>query len=70
MNYINYRELSAELKGKRIRCISMEDDPNPIESGAEGTVNYVDDMGTIQISWDNGRTLGMVHGVDHYQIIK
>lgn len=76
MDYTDYRELSKELKGKRIRCIEMrpdpntgKPDPNPIKSGEEGTINYVDDMGTIQISWDNGRTLGMIYGFDRYTII-
>ena len=64
-----YRELSTELKDKRIRCIEMKDDPLPIESGSMGTVVYVDDMGTIHIKWDNGRTLGLIHGMDRYEIV-
>jgi hypothetical protein len=66
---MDYRALSKELEGRRIRCINMVDDPNPIEQGTEGTIVYVDDAGTIHIKWDNGRTLGMVHGVDQYEII-
>jgi len=69
MGYTDFRELSKELKGKRIRCIEMKNDPDPIESGSEGTVTYVDDAGNIHIVWDNHRTLALIHGVDKYQII-
>jgi hypothetical protein len=76
MDYVNYRELGKELSGKRIRCIEMrpdpntgKPDPNPIESGTEGRINYVDARGTIQVSWDNGRTLSLIHGHDIYEII-
>lgn len=69
MGYTDFRKLSVELHGKRIRCIEMKNDPDPIESGTEGTVSYVDDAGNIHIVWDNHRTLALIHGVDKYQII-
>ena len=46
-------------KGARVECIHCADIYHPIESGEKGTVNYVDDIGTIHINWDNGRTLGI-----------
>jgi hypothetical protein len=75
------RRMFDELNGKRIRCIEVmpdpitgKPDPNPIKSGEEGTIfgisyNYVNDMGTIQISWDNGRTLGLLMDFDKYVIL-
>ena len=65
---MNYREQSEELKGKRVRCIQMND-KYPVPSGTEGTITYVDDIGTIHVTWDNGSTLGLVQGEDKYQII-
>lgn len=55
-------------KGARIVCIKMQDDPQPVESGAEGTVDHVDDIGTIHVKWDNGRSLGLVPGVNRYAL--
>ena len=63
-----HHELSEELKGKRIKCISMND-PHPIAEGTEGTVELVDDMGTIHVKWDNGSRLGLVPDEDKYELI-
>lgn len=52
-------------KGTRIRMIHMED-PRPIESGTLGTVDHVDDTGTIHVSWDNGRSLGLIPNEDEF----
>jgi len=45
--------------GDRVVLICMGDDPRPIPEGTQGTVRCVDDMGTVHVSWDNGRQLGM-----------
>ena len=50
-------------KGTRVRLISMDDMQAP-PSGCLGTVKFVDDIGTIHVSWDNGSSLGVVYGVD------
>ena len=54
--------------GKRIRMIDMKDDPAPIENGCEGTVVHTG-CGVISVNWDGGRTLGVVDGVDEYEIL-
>jgi len=56
-----------DLIGKRITCINMVDDPNPIPSGTEGTIYHVGG-GVINVEWDNGRSIGLVEGVDRYTI--
>ena len=45
-------------EGTRICLDSMGNDPNPIPSGTKGTVEFVDDMGTVFCKFDNGRSLG------------
>ena len=57
-------------KGTRIELISMDDPYAPIPSGTKGTVEFVDDMGTIHMKWDNGRTLGLVAGEDSFKVIQ
>ena len=32
-----------------------------------GTVTFVDDVGTVHMKWDNGRTLGIVPNVDDFR---
>ena len=53
-------------KGTRILLIQMGDDPNPIPPNTRGTVEN-DDIGTVFVKFDNGRSLGMAYGEDHYR---
>jgi len=64
---------SKELIGKRIKLIQMNDDPNPIESGAMGTIYHVVGVfgsNIIHVKWDNGRTLNVEEGIDQYEIME
>ena len=54
--------------GTRIKLHFMTDDPRPIEPGTCGTVRLVDDIGTLHCDFDNGRSLGVVWGVDSFSI--
>lgn len=56
-------------KGTKIELISMNDS-QAVPSGTHGTVNYVDDTGTIQMTWENGSALGLIVGVDSFKVIK
>lgn len=50
--------------GTRVLLFEMDDPYAKLQPGIQGTVRYVDDIGTIHVSWDTGSTLGIVHGVD------
>lgn len=50
-------------KGTRVVLIRMDDEQAPMRE-TEGTVEFVDDIGTVHISWDNGSCLGAVIGED------
>jgi len=54
-------------KGTRIELISMNDPYAPIPPGTRGTVNFVDDIGTVFPKWDNDRSLGVVPGEDSFR---
>ena len=46
----------------------MGPDPcSKLKPGDQGTVNHVDDTGTVFVNWDCGSGLGMVYGEDHIQ---
>lgn len=49
--------------------MSMGNDSRPVASGTRGTVNCVDDIGTIHIKFDDGRGLGIIPGVDSFRML-
>ena len=53
--------------GTRIELISMDDPYTKIAPGTRGTVQFVDDLGTIHPAWDNGSTLGLIPGEDSFR---
>lgn len=54
-------------KGTRIELQMMGSDPRPIEPGTRGTVDHVDDLGTIHCTFDNGRRLGIIPEEDSFR---
>lgn len=57
-------------EGTRICLDSMENDPNPIPPGTKGTVQFVDDCGSVFCKFDNGRSFGMIPGEDSFHKIQ
>ena len=49
--------------GTRVELVRMNDEQAP-PIGTHGTVNGVDDLGSIMVSWDNGGSLSVVYGED------
>ena len=56
-------------KGTRIELVFMNDFRS-IKPGTKGTVNHVDDMGTIHVDWDNGRRLGLIYDEDEFNVLE
>ena len=50
-------------------CIELElmVDAYAVPPGTRGNVDHVDDMGSVHIKWDNGRTLAAIPGVDSFR---
>ena len=62
------REIVERLRkqypvGTRVELVRMNDEQAP-PIGTHGTVNGVDDLGSIVVSWDNGGSLSVVYGED------
>lgn len=53
--------------GTRLLLNDMKDPYAPVPAGTRGTVRVVDDMGTIHMQWDNGRSLGLIPGEDSFR---
>ena len=63
--------------GTRIRLIEMNDPwvkekpySNVFKAGILGTVQMVDDAGTIHMHWDIGSSLGLIPDEDKFEIAK
>ncbi len=50
-------------KGCLVELVQMDDNQAP-PIGTLGRVLFVDDIGTIHVSWSNGSTLGVVPEAD------
>lgn len=58
-------------EGTRVELVMMEDPYNTkLKPGDQGTVTYVDALGTVFVDWDNGSKLGLIYGEDVFRIIK
>jgi RNase P/RNase MRP subunit p29 len=59
-----------ELVGKRVRLVSINDPYTRLEPGTEGTVVFVDSLGTVHVDWKDGSRLGIVPAYgDRYEVI-
>ncbi|MCR4431589.1 MAG: DUF4314 domain-containing protein [Tepidanaerobacteraceae bacterium] len=54
--------------GTRIELVSMSGEAD-MPRGLQGTVDCVDDIGQLQMTWDNGRSLALVPGEDSFRVI-
>jgi len=61
--------MNLMLTGLRVRLISTTDPYTELKSGDEGTIDFIDDIGTILVRWDNGSSLGLIPGEDRYKIV-
>ncbi len=56
-------------EGTRIKINTMSDPYHSVPSGTLGTVNHVDDAGTIHMKWDNGQSLGLIDEEDDFTVV-
>lgn len=50
--------------GCRVELIRLDDPYSTLTPGERGTVELINDTGTVFVHWDNGSRLGVVYGVD------
>ncbi len=56
-------------KGTRVELNSMSGE-NQMPAGAQGSVQFVDDIGQIHVAWDNGSSLALIPGEDSFSKIE
>jgi len=61
------RRRSSPKPGTRIRLIFCNDVYTSILPGECGTVEDVDDVGTVHVRWDKGPSLGLVPDEDEWE---
>ena len=54
--------------GTRVELVRM-DDPQAPPVGTKGTVEGVDDIGSIMVAWDNGSGLSVAYGADLCRVV-
>ncbi len=57
------------LVSKRVRLVFTEDKYTNLKPGDCGTVTHVDDSGTVFVDWDNGSGLGLIPGIDKFELV-
>jgi len=55
--------------GSRVELISVNDPYTKLKPGDQGRVEFIDDIGTVHIVWDNGSSLGAAYGEDHIKLV-
>ena len=60
--------MSAD-RGQRVRLVYTSDPYSDLPAGSEGTVQFVDDLGTVHVAWDSGSTLGLIPIEDWWEEI-
>ncbi len=55
-------------RGQRVRLAYTSDPYSDLPAGSEGTVMFVDDLGTVHVAWDSGSTLGLIPGEDKWEV--
>lgn len=56
------------IPGSVVILVHMNDEQAP-PVGTRGIVNFVDDIGTIHVSWETGSSLGIAYGEDKCKLV-
>ena len=58
-----------EVKGRRVRLVWTSDPYTRLSPGSLGTADFYDDVGTLQVKWDDGSHLGLIPHVDRWELL-
>ena len=55
--------------GTRVEVISLCNEEEHLKPGMKGTVVGVDDQPALLVNWDNGGSLSLLIGQDHFRVL-
>ena len=55
--------------GTRVEEISLCNEEEHLKPGMKGTVIAVDDQPALLVNWDNGSSLSLLIGKDHFRVV-
>jgi len=58
----------GRLQGRRVRLIRCDDPHTLLQPGTRGRVTFIDGLGTVHVAWDDGSRLGLIPGVDRWEV--
>ena len=61
--------LEKYLIGCAVKAVLIRDPYRQIPTGTKGIVTFVDATGTVFVEWQNGVSLGVIHGIDKIERI-
>ena len=53
----------------RVKLINTDDEYTRLKPGDEGTISFVTADGTVHVRWDNGSKLGLIPGLDQWEVL-
>ena len=64
-----YAEFGKTLVGRKVQLVNCTDEFTALAPGTQGVIDFVDDVGTVFVKWDNGSRLGLIPGIDQWRYI-
>ena len=55
--------------GTRVEVVSLCNEEEHLKPGMKGTVVGVDDQPALLVNWDNGSSLSLLIGTDHFRVV-
>ena len=56
--------------GTRVEVVSLCNEEEHLKPGMKGTVVAVDDQPALLVDWDNGSSLSLLIGKDHFTVLQ
>lgn len=57
------------MRGQRVKLLCTSDIHTRLKPDTEGTVKFVDSMGTVHVQWDDGSSLGLIPNEDMWEVL-
>lgn len=67
-DYVN-RVREQYPPGTRVEVVSLCNEEEHLKPGMKGTVVAVDDQPALLVGWDNGSSLSLLIGKDHFRVV-